>query len=106
MASSGPVTPRRRMVATSKPPATIALGPIKITVTHSKTRANDTKTNGFYDADALRINLDPDQPDTKRRQSLVHELLHACFDLMGTDKGGRAALFTSEDHEERCVHAL
>lgn len=95
------------MATAVKPPATVTVGPLDVKVDVNAKRANDASlTFGHYDRVYGEIVLAPNQGPAPLRDTLLHELLHACCDLAAMQAGGGDAVFEDDDHEERCVRAL
>jgi hypothetical protein len=87
-----------------RPPARLHVGPHQYTVNVDAVRCRDLGVRGQTDADALAILLNPALPISMQRDTLLHELLHALFDVQGTDVSDRPLL--DDDEEERLVRGL
>ena len=85
-------------------PKTIHVGPLDVAVKADRTRSEDAKANGFCDVDELLIVIDPKQPPSLARQTLLHEVLHIASFMAGIQK--EPALVVDDAAEERLVHTL
>lgn len=61
----------------------IKVGPFEYSVKFDKVVANEGSVFGTTHNNDQLIVLDPDKPDQKIDQTLVHELLHACMFISG-----------------------
>jgi hypothetical protein len=90
-----------------KPPATIQIGPHTYKLILSDARVvrlgDDTDASfGECDTKHTTITVDPNQAPTMLRDTVIHELLHACMSLIGvTEDPG-----VDRDAEERIVLRL
>lgn len=84
----------------------IAVGPHVYEVVIDKDAINacsaklDEPVVGQCDTSACQIVIDPDQSPTQLLDTLLHEVLHACFDLIG------ASSDVDHDTEEKLVRRL
>lgn len=84
-------------------PGHVDLGPFRLKVAWSGARLKDLGRGaekdlvGMFRTERTEILMDPDQSEESAKETLVHELLHACWSL--------AALRVGDD-EERIVDAL
>jgi hypothetical protein len=89
-----------------KPPAKVKVGPHTYTVVVDRAAIDrlsaegGEKRLGECDAQRLTITVDPDQAPSQLADTLVHELLHACFDLIGAGED------ISNETEEKLVRRL
>ena len=89
-----------------KPPAKVKVGPHTYTVVVDRSAIDRLSVEGGdrrlgeCDAQRLTITVDPDQAPSQLADTLVHELLHACFDLIGAGED------VTGDVEERLVRRL
>jgi len=87
-------------------PKSVRVGPhrYQIVVSRSAIDAESAKDGerklGSCDAQHCRIVVEPDQAPSQLRDTVVHELLHACFDLIGGQED------VSHDVEEKLVRRL
>src|SRR5688500_17816271 len=80
---------------TVKLPKSLQVGPYTITI---EERQGDEM--GEYQGDLQRISINPEQGQDAKADSLLHEVLHACFYIAGFRKD------FPEPKEERLVSAL
>lgn len=71
-----------------KPPAAVTVGPhrYKLTFAESRTvRLSDDTDSAYGECDQKHatIVIDPNQAPTMLRDTVIHELLHACMNLIG-----------------------
>lgn len=89
-----------------KPPGKVRLGPHTYSVIVERAAIDrlsaegGEKRLGECDSQRCTITIDPDQAPSQLADTLVHELLHACFDLIGAGED------VSADVEERLVRRL
>lgn len=86
-----------------KPPKTVEIGPHtyrvvvdKNAVAHDSVR-NGSEVLGYCTTAEQRISIQPDQGPSMLRDTVLHEVLHALFDLTGL------AGTHSDDDEERII---
>lgn len=93
-------------MATAKPPATVTVGPYRISVVCTQAaidRASmecSSELAGHFDSSAQQIRLAPDLAPDIMAESLLHEVLHAVAEAAGKPLG------RSSDEEERMISAL
>lgn len=89
-----------------KPPSSVRIGPHNYSVIADvtailKISAEDNERKlGTCDTRMCVINVDPEQADSQLRDTVLHEVLHACFDLIGAGED------ISDDTEEKLVRRL
>lgn len=87
-----------------KPPKTVQVGPHPYRIKFDDTRCNDIECRGQTDADQLQIILNSKLPTSMVRETVLHELLHACLDVQGVNVGDKPLL--DDDEHERLVRGL
>ncbi len=73
------MTARKQVAA---PPSAVVLGPHSYTIDSSEETARllrDEENNGDSRPDRLLVRLDTDRPPTKVAETLLHELMHCCW---------------------------
>lgn len=87
-------------------PTSVEVAHISYRIDHNGQRARDAEVYGMCHVDRAEIVIGTSMAPAQKRDTLLHELLHALCDVMGVSKGGSAALLPTQDDEERFVHAL
>lgn len=67
-------------------PKTILIGPHKYKVIYDEDRCVDAEANGMMRSDDTEIIVNPEISQDRQRVVLLHETLHAIFDLAGFEK--------------------
>lgn len=72
-----------------KPPATVRVGPHTYTIVCDQAAIDRLSVEagearlGECDTRSLTITVDPGQADSQLAETVVHEVLHACFSVIG-----------------------
>lgn len=90
-----------------KPPATVTVGPHRYKLTFAESRVvrltDDTDSSyGETDHKHAVITVDPNQAPTMLRDTVLHEILHACMSLIGVQEDAGV----DRETEERIVLRL
>ncbi len=73
------MTPRKQL---NGPPSAVSLGPHRYTIDSSEETAlllHDEENVGDSRPDRLLVRLDTNRPPTKVAETLLHELMHCCW---------------------------
>lgn len=96
-------TPKTKTV---KPPEWIQVGPVRYEIVHEELDArknyhnnSDVESLGFFTQGDQKITIEPNQGETSKVDTLVHETLHAIY----WQHGGGHILPHGKKHEEQYV---